>query len=131
MDAERAVRRNTLLLAIAQGFLYSTLPFLLAVGSVAVVDLSGREGSVGILAASYFASAAVGALIVGRWMDRVGRKPGLAVGYIAIAVGALASAAAVERRSALLLVLAAVPFGFGAGAALLGRGAVADMHPPD
>ncbi len=131
MDAERAVRRNTLLLAIAQGFLYSTLPFVLAVGSVAVVDLSGREGSVGILAASYFASAAVGALIVGRWMDRVGRKPGLAVGYVAIAVGALASAAAVERRSTLLLVLAAVPFGFGAGAALLGRGAVADMHPPD
>lgn len=131
MDAERAVRRNTLLLAIAQGFLYSTLPFLLAVGSVAVVDLSGRKAAVGVLAASYFASAAVGALIVGRWMDRVGRKPGLAVGYVAIAVGALASAGAVERRSALLLVLAAVPFGLGAGAALLGRGAVADMHPPD
>ena len=131
MDNERAVRRNTLLLAIAQGFLYSTLPFLLAVGSVAVVDLSGRKAAVGVLAASYFASAAVGALIVGRWMDRVGRKPGLAVGYVAIAVGALASAGAVERRSALLLVLAAVPFGLGAGAALLGRGAVADMHPPD
>jgi MFS family permease len=131
MDVQRAVRRNTLLLAIAQGFLYSTLPFLLAVGSVAVVDLSGRKAAVGVLAASYFASAAVGALIVGRWMDRVGRKPGLAVGYVAIAVGALASAGAVERRSALLLVLAAVPFGLGAGAALLGRGAVADMHPPD
>jgi MFS family permease len=131
MDVARAVHRNTLLLAIAQGFLYSTLPFLLAVGSVAVVDLSGRKAAVGVLAASYFASAAVGALIIGRWMDRVGRKPGLAVGYIAIAVGALASAAAVERRSALLLVLAAVPFGLGAGAALLGRGAVADMHPPD
>ena len=131
MDNERAVRRNTLLLAIAQGFLYSTLPFLLAVGSVAVVDLSGRKAAVGVLAASYFASAAVGALVVGRWMDRVGRKPGLAVGYVAIAVGALASAGAVERRSALLLVLAAVPFGLGAGAALLGRGAVADMHPPD
>ena len=131
MDAEQAVRRNTLLLAIAQGFLYSTLPFLLAVGSVAVVDLSGRKAAVGVLAASYFASAAVGALLVGRWMDRVGRKPGLAVGYVAIAVGALASAGAVERRSALLLVLAAVPFGLGAGAALLGRGAVADMHPPD
>jgi MFS family permease len=131
MDVQRAVRRNTLLLAIAQGFLYSTLPFLLAVGSVAVVDLSGRKAAVGVLAASYFASAAVGALVVGRWMDRVGRKPGLAVGYVAIAVGALASAGAVERRSALLLVLAAVPFGLGAGAALLGRGAVADMHPPD
>jgi MFS family permease len=131
MDVHQAVRRNTLLLAIAQGFLYSTLPFLLAVGSVAVVDLSGRKAAVGVLAASYFASAAVGALIVGRWMDRVGRKPGLAVGYVAIAVGALASAGAVERRSALLLVLAAVPFGLGAGAALLGRGAVADMHPPD
>jgi MFS family permease len=130
MDVQRAVRRNTLLLAIAQGFLYSTLPFLLAVGSVAVVDLSGRKAAVGVLAASYFASAAVGALVVGRWMDRVGRKPGLAVGYVAIAVGALASAGAVERRSALLLVLAAVPFGLGAGAALLGRGAVADMHPP-
>ena len=131
MDNERAVRRNTLLLAIAQGFLYSTLPFLLAVGSVAVVNLSGRKAAVGVLGASYFASAAVGALVVGRWMDRVGRKPGLAVGYVAIAVGALASAGAVERRSALLLVLAAVPFGLGAGAALLGRGAVADMHPPD
>jgi MFS family permease len=64
-------------------------------------------------------------------MDRVGRRPGLAAGYVAIALGALASAAAVERRSAPLLVLAAVPFGLGAGAALLGRGAVADMHPPD
>ena len=53
--------------------------FTLAV--VAIVDLTGRERWAGILLAIFNTSAAVSALLVGRLMDRFGRRPGLAIGY--------------------------------------------------
>ena len=82
--------------------------FTLAV--VAIVDLTGRERWAGILLALFNGSAAVSALIVGRLMDRYGRRPGLAFGYAALR-GRLDSAAplAVWQGSSWLLLAMAVP----------------------
>lgn len=64
-------------------------------------------------------------------MDRRGRRPGLLAGHGLLALGALGSALAARAGSGPAVLAAAVPLGLGMGAAQLGRGAVADMHPPE
>lgn len=129
-DRRRLVRRNTLFLIVAQGFVQTAFPVVLVVGSVAVAELSGRESATGFLYALYFGAAATGGLLVGRWMDRVGRRPGLVAGYLLVGGAGLMAAASVAAGSSIGLLAAAVPFGLGLGAANLARGAVADMYPP-
>jgi len=83
-ERRRQVRRNTWLLVVAQGFVQSAFPVVFVVGSVAIADLSGRESSTGYLYALYFTAAAAGGLLVGRWMDRSGRRPGVVAGYLLV-----------------------------------------------
>lgn len=127
---EVAVRRNTVLLAAAQGLTYASAPVLLAVGVVAAAELGDREAAAGLLIAVYFVSAALGAFVAGRWMDRVGRRPGLLLGHVLIGLGGVTAALVTAAGSLVGLLGSSVLFGAGAGTALLGRGAVADMYPP-
>ncbi len=130
MDTVVAIRRNTRLLAVAQGFAQLSFPVLLVVGGVAAADLSGREGAAGLIWAVYFLAAAVGALRIGRWMDRVGRRPGLLLSYGLLAAAGVGCAIAIDAGSFWGLVVASIPFGVALGGANLARGAVADMHAP-
>lgn len=98
---------------------------------ISVFELSGQESMAAVLFGLYSLALAGGARISGRIMDRAGRRPGLAGGYILLAAGAGAAAVSVVSRSTVALVLSAVAMGAGAGAALLGRAAVADMYPPE
>ena len=131
MDREQAVRRNTRLLATAQGFAQLTFPVLLVAGTVAATELSGREGTSGLVWAVYFGVAAISALVIGRWMDRVGRRPGIVLALALTTLGGVGCAAAVALGSFPLLMLAVVPFGMGYGGVNLTRAAVADMYPPE
>lgn len=131
VERRRLVRRNTILLAFAQGFVQMSFPVLLIVGGVAAADLSGRDGMSGVVWALYFVSAAVGARVIGRAMDRVGRRPGLVVSYLLVAGAGIGCALSIASDSVLGLLASAVPFGLAVGGANLARGAVADMHPPE
>jgi len=62
LERERLVRRNTLLLAAAQGLIQVAFPVMLVVGSVAAVDLTGRDSAAGVLFALYFVAAAAAAV---------------------------------------------------------------------
>jgi MFS family permease len=108
-----------------------TFPVLLLIGSVEVADLSGRDSATGVLNALYFLSAAGGALLIGRAMDRMGRRPGLLGSYLLLCAAGVLGAIAVGAGSYGLLLVCAVPFGAGLGGANLARGAVADMHGPE
>lgn len=130
-ERRRLVRRNTLLLVVAQGFVQTAFPVVLVVGSVAIAELSGRESFSGYLYALYFVAAAIGGLLIGRWMDRVGRRPGLVVGYVLVGGAGALAAASIALDSTIGLLASAVPFGLGLGAANLARGAVADMYPAE
>ena len=125
------VLRNTRLLAAAQGFAQLTFPVLLVAGTVAATDLSGRDGASGLVWAVYFGVAAITAPLIGRWMDRVGRRPGLVLALALTTVGGLGCAAGVALGSFPVLMAAVVPFGIGYGGVNLTRAAVADMYPPD
>jgi MFS family permease len=79
----------------------------------------------------FWISAAAGAPVAGRLMDRSGRRPGLAAGHALVGISGIAAAVSVAAGSGAGLLLSAVPLGLGVGAALLARVAVADMHPPE
>jgi MFS family permease len=126
-----AVRRNTLLLALAQGLAQAAAPVVLIVGSQAIVDLSGRDSWVGLLNGSYFVASAVGALSIGRLMDRSGRRPGLLLAYLLVGLGGVGSWLATAAGSGVGVLVAGIGFGLGFGGVNLARAAVADMYPPE
>jgi MFS family permease len=125
------VRRNTILLAFAQGFVQTSFPVMLVIGGPASTRLTGREGAAGLLWGLYFLAAAGGAAVIGRWMDRVGRRPGLILSYALVGGAATAAALSIRAGSFLGLLASTVPFGVALGGANLGRGAVADMYPAE
>ena len=130
-EREAAVRRNTTRLMVAEPMLRAVLTLTFTVAVVAVVDYSGRDAFAGFMASTNFVLVAVGSFAAGRAMDRVGRRPGLMIGYAVILAGCGLAAAAASARSAGTLIAAIGLIGLGTGAANLGRGAVADMHPPE
>ena len=124
------VRRNTVLLACAQGLAGMTFPVLLIVGSVAAADMTGRDGSVGIVNGVYFVAAAGGAVAFGRAMDRLGRRPGLAAAYLLLGTAGALCGLGVASGSFPTLLGGVVLFGIAFGGTNLARAAVADMHEP-
>lgn len=130
-ERARLVRRNTILLAFAQGFVQTTFPVMLVIGGPAASRLTGRDGAAGLLWGLYFLAAAAGAALIGRWMDRVGRRPGLILSYVLVGGAAAAAALSIRAGSFAGLMASTVPFGVALGGANLGRSAVADMYPAE
>lgn len=125
------VRRTTSLLAGAQLALWGAIGVFAAFGAILGPELTNRTGEVGILFGVYYVGTAVGARVAGRVMDRFGRRPGLAWGYLLIVIAGGLASAAVAAGSIGWLRAAFVVVGAGVGAALLGRAAVADLFPPE
>ena len=60
MERDEAVRRNTRLLATAQGSIQVAFPVFLVVAGPVAADLSGTATTLGVITAAYFVSAAGG-----------------------------------------------------------------------
>jgi MFS family permease len=130
-DRLRFVRRNTALLTLAQGSIWMTVGVFVAASPVAVARFSGRPWLGGFLFTIWALSLAAGAQVAGLVMDRRGRRPGLAGGQTLLGLASLTACVSVLNASTIGLMLACVLGGAGAGAALLGRAAVADMYSPE
>lgn len=130
-DRARLVRRNTMLLVGAQVALWGSAGAFATFGPISVFNLTGRESMAAVLIGVFYVALAVGARPAGRFMDRAGRRPGLAAGYLTVLVGGSVAAVAVAVESAAVLLAGTLLMGLGASAALLGRTAVADMYPPE
>jgi len=129
-ERARLVRRNTILLACCQGLAAITFPVLLIIGSVAIVEISGRDSSAGVMNGVYFLSAAGGAFVFGRAMDRLGRRAGLLAAYLLLGAAGFVCALGTAAESFPILLAGAVVFGAGFSGANLARAAVADMYEP-
>src|SRR4029453_18068129 len=129
MTRDELVHRDTLLLMGAQAAMLGATAVWFTLAVVAVTDLTGRERYAGVFLAMLNLFIAGSALLVGRMMDRRGRRVGLLLGHVMLGIGGAAGGIAVWKESTWGLFLAAGVFGVGMGAALLGRVAAADMYP--
>ena len=124
-NLDRQVRRNTLILAAAMAVYSSVLQLVAAVSSITFVLVTGVEGLLGLTA------SALTAVPAGRLMDRLGRKPVIAGGYVSAAAGCSLTALATNLGSAPLVILGFALTGAANGIALLIRAAAGDMYPPE
>ena len=125
------IRRNTFLLSAALAANSGMLQLSAAVASLTFVLVSGIEGLLGLGPAIVLGSGALAALPAGRAMDRYGRIPVLAAGFVLGIAGGLLAAlgSALESAPAVFAGLAGV--GAAGGTSLLARTAAGDMYPPE
>ncbi len=102
-----------------------TVTTLVAKDMLGSATLAGVPGAVAVL------GTALGGHRLAAFMERHGRRRGLAAGYGVMALGAAGAAAATALASFPLLIVALAVFGFGASADSLSRYAAADIHPPE
>ncbi len=125
------IRRNTALLSASLAANSGMLQLSAAVASLTFVLVIGVRGLLGLGPAIVLASGALAALPAGRAMDRFGRVPVIASGFVIGAVGGVLAALGSALELALLVFLGLVCVGTAGGTSLLARTAAADMYPPE
>jgi MFS family permease len=109
----------------------SVLQLVAAVSSLTFVLVTGVEGLLGLGPAIFLVASALAALPAGRAMDRIGRGPVIAGGFLLAAVGCSITGAATQAGSTPLVILGFGLTGAASGIALLIRTAAGDMYPPE
>lgn len=125
-----SLQRHTLrVLAAAQVF--GGIGFFMGITVAALLarDISGEDALSGVPLAFAVAAGAFGAVPLGSWMARVGRRPGLAAGHLLAASGAAVVVLAAGLESFPVLCLGMAAFGLGNTSNLLARFAATDLAP--
>src|SRR5215207_3786812 len=125
------IARNTALLSAALAANSGMLQLQAAVASLTLVQVLGIEGLLGLGPAIVLASGALTAPVAGRAMDRVGRVPVLAIGFMTGAAGGVLAAIGCAAEVPVLVLAGFVLVGMASGTALLARTAAGDMYPPE
>ena len=125
------VGRNTLILAAAMAVYSSVLQLVAAVSSITFVLVTGVQGLLGLGPAIFLTASALTAVPAGRAMDRIGRRPVIAGGYLLATAGCGLTALATNLGSTPLVLAGFLLTGAANGIALLIRTAAGDMYPPE
>ncbi|MER6512996.1 MFS transporter [Nonomuraea sp. NPDC001636] len=125
-----AQRRSLLVLVIAQVLSGVGLAAGVTVGALLAQDMLGSTGLAGLPSAVGTAGSALAAVAVGRLSQARGRRPGLALGYLAGAVGSGGVIVAAVAGHPVLLFLSLFLYGAGTATNLQARYAGADLAAP-
>ena len=125
------IRRNTLLLACAMAVNSATLQLVAAVSSLTFVLVTGVTSLLGLGPAIFLLASAGTASFAGRAMDRVGRVPVLAAGFLAGSAGAALTALGTSTGTAPDVVAGMALVGASAATGQLVRAAAGDMYPAE
>jgi MFS family permease len=125
------IRRNTALLAATMAVNSAVLQLVAAVSSLTFVLVTGVEGLLGLGPAIFLTASGLTAVPAGRTMDRVGRKPVIAFGFVLAALGCGLTALATQTKSTPAVIAGFALIGSASGIALLVRTAAGDMYPPE
>ena len=126
----QAQRRSLIVLVAAQALSGVGLAAGVTVGALLAQDMLSSTGLAGLPGAVGTAGSALAAVAVGRISQARGRRPGLAAGYLAGAVGSVGVIAAAVAGNPALLFLALFVYGAGTATNLLARYAGADLAAP-
>src|SRR3989304_1288585 len=88
-DLAKAVRRNTVVLAVCMGLSWALVQLVVALSAVILSRLTGQTSLGGFAPGLYLVSWAVASLLMGRFMDARGRATGLRIGFAVGAGGAV------------------------------------------
>jgi MFS family permease len=111
--------------------LSGVLQLAVAVATITLVLVTGIESILGLGPAIFLTAGALAALPAGRLMDRFGRVPVIAGGFVVGFVGCVLTALGCVADNAPLVILGFLGVGAMNGAVLLARTAAADMYPED
>jgi MFS family permease len=131
LPTDLPIRRNTLILAAAMAVYSAVLQLVAAVSSLTFVLVTGVEGLLGLGPAIFLVASGLAAVPAGRAMDRIGRRPVIAGGYLLATAGCGLTALATATGSAAAVILGFALTGAANGIALLIRTAAGDMYPPE
>src|SRR5258707_11520064 len=104
IDLDRAVRRNTFLLAATLAVNSAVLQLTAAVSSLTFVLVTGVRGLLGLGPAIFLTSSGLTAVPAGRLMDRIGRTPVMTVGFALGACGCAITALATRTDSTVAVI---------------------------
>ncbi len=127
----KQIRRNTILLSLCLVTLSGVIQLAVAVATITLVLVTGVESILGLGPAIFLTAGALAALPAGRLMDRVGRVPVIAGGFVTGSVGCALTAVGCLVDSAPLVIFGFIGVGAMNGGVLLARTAAADMYPPE
>jgi MFS family permease len=99
------------------------------IATIVAKQLTGQAALAGVPGALYLLGAALAAYPAARLMERAGRRPGLSLGFMIGAAGALVAGLAVVVHSFAGFLLGYTLMGASQGFNDLGRYAAAEMHP--
>ena len=130
-DLARVIRRNTVILAATTAVTSGTLQLVAALASTTFVLSTGYEGLLGLGPAIFLATSAAAALPAGRLMDRFGRIPIIACGFVVGAVGGVVTGIAAGAEHGVGVVAGFALIGMASGTVQLARAAGGEMYPPE
>jgi MFS family permease len=125
------IKRNTTILAVVIAVNSAVLQLGAAVLTLTFVLVTGFRSLIGTGPAIYLTAAALSAFPAGRLMDRFGRVPVIASGFVLGSLGCLLTAAGTHWRSTVLVILGFALVGVSGAVTLLIRTAAGDMYPPE
>ena len=128
-DCPRISRRITTTLFATQSLARAAFIACGTVSALVVIQLSGDAAWAGVPAAVLSMAGAFAALVVGATTERLGRRRGLALGLGVGVLGMGVAAGAIVAGALLLFLGGLVLMGVASAALLLGRFAVAEVHP--
>lgn len=120
-----------MLLAAALTSLSGMFQLAVAVATTTLVLVTGVEGILGLGPAIFLTTSALAAMPAGRAMDRFGRVPVLAAGFVMGILGCLTTSLGCLWVQAPVVILGFALVGGSMGTVLLARAAAGDMYPPE
>ncbi|WP_373231911.1 MFS transporter [Cohnella sp.] len=127
---ERLYKRTLLIVVMSQIFGGAGLAAGVTVGALLAQDMLGADSFAGIPSALITLGSAAAALIVGRLSQRLGRRIGLATGFLAGGIGAIGVVIAAVGDNIPLLFASLLLYGAGTSTNLQARYAGTDLAKP-
>lgn len=129
-DYDRIAKKITIVLFLSQSLSSAGFIAAFTVNALVGVDLTGKAAMAGVPGGLCVLGQALGAVIWGFSMERIGRRWGLGIGQVIGVIGSAIAVVGVVNRSFLFFLIGLVFVGIARSAVDLGRFAAAEVHLP-